>query len=624
MRPPLLRSGRPVELDEAMPRRLALLLAPAICCALPPPAVAQAPAGSLNGTVLAAGKPVRGSAVTLYAAGATAATPLGSATTDSQGQFTIAYANPAGNAPLYTIASGGTDAGGRLRLMGVAGRSSGPLPAVTINEVTTVASAYALARFLHGTAVTGPSPGLENAAATAFNLADMQAGKVSFVLANPPNGIDTNALPAFATLANALASCTTGTARECARLFAATTPTTGVAPKNTLDAVLDVALQPTNRVRAVFAAASASGAYQPVLDAPPDAWILLLKYTAGGFDAPGNIAFDASGNVWANNNFAPPGSNAGHQLTVLSPTGVPIMGSPLYGGGLNGAGFGIAIDRQGSVWIGNYTGDSVSKFSASGTPLSPDTGWGDVVKPQGLAVSAQGTVWIPNLHDASVTRYPGGNPDSPPPRTTGTGIEDPFDIATDAAGNAWVSNDKAVTEIDPSGNLVATVTGGGQKSDKGIAIDSVGNLWVASFEGQAVTEVTGAGKVSANSPIRSKSINGPWGVAVDGDDNVWVADFLGDAFVELCGRDAASCPRKPNGQRRRTGDTISPPRTGYTNTGVQHLTCVQVDPSGNVWGCNNWTTGSSFKDFVGGDGLVELVGAAAPVKAPLVGPPQRP
>jgi hypothetical protein len=36
------------------------------------------------------------------------------------------------------------------------------------------------------------------------------------------------------------------------------------------------------------------------------------------------------------------------------------------------------------------------------------------------------------------------------------------------------------------------------------------------------------------------------------------------------------------------------------------------------------TRTSSLAQFVGGNGLVELIGAAAPVKTPLIGPPERP
>ncbi len=41
--------------------------------------------------------------------------------------------------------------------------------------------------------------------------------------------------------------------------------------------------------------------------------------------------------------------------------------------------------------------------------------------------------------------------------------------------------------------------------------------------------------------------------------------------------------------------------------------------SGNVWVANNW---AQIDPTVGGDGLVEFIGAAAPVRTPLIGLPQ--
>jgi hypothetical protein len=54
--------------------------------------------------------------------------------------------------------------------------------------------------------------------------------------------------------------------------------------------------------------------------------------------------------------------------------------------------------------------------------------------------------------------------------------------------------------------------------------------------------------------------------------------------------------------------------------GLQHLTAVQVDQSGNVWLANNWRRIAPTV----GDGLVELIGAAPPVATPMIGPPVAP
>jgi hypothetical protein len=77
-----------------------------------------------------------------------------------------------------------------------------------------------------------------------------------------------------------------------------------------------------------------------------------------------------------------------------------------------------------------------------------------------------------------------------------------------------------------------------------------------------------------------------------------VASFLGEKVTQPCGRTASNCP-----PGAKTGDPISPSLSGFTNGGLQHITAVQVDQSGNVWAA---------------------IGAAPPVKTPMIGPPQQP
>jgi hypothetical protein len=108
----------------------------------------------------------------------------------------------------------------------------------------------------------------------------------------------------------------------------------------------------------------------------------------------------------------------------------------------------------------------------------------------------------------------------------------------------------------------------------------------------------------------------PWGIAVDGDDNLWVANFSGQRLSHLCGARASTCPLGA------TGAAISPD-DGYSFDGLQRNTGVQIDPSGNVWLANNWDDVPQIGDPFG-DGLVVFLGLAAPVAAPLIGPPQQP
>ncbi|MDO8185683.1 hypothetical protein Q5424_23530 [Conexibacter sp. JD483] len=597
---------------------------------------ATAGAAGISGTVASGKVPLAGSAVRLFAAGSGPAAPLGSARSASDGSWSIDYRAPDG-AQLYVLATGGSRRGVRhgqqLRLLAVAGAASaiGEQPTLALDERSTVAGAYALARFADGAGnVGGPSPGLQNAIATAANLFEARAGRVSFVLGNAPNGLLTEALPTFNTLANLLATCGSGTARDCRALFAAARAPGARRPANTLAAALAFARSPwrvtSAQVRLAIPRRARRAPFGPALSAAPKAWTIVIQYTGSGLNAPGRMAFAADGTIWAGNNFQSPGTTAGLELTALTPTGQPIPGSPFSGGGLRGMGWGTAVGLDGRIWNSNFSGGSISVNAADGRTLSPDGGYtaGDPQRPQGVAVAPNGDVWIANFGGDSVIRYPKGIPDRATAQViTGGGIVKPFAIQVDDRGYAWVTNGAesarpgSVTVIAPDGRTLRNVSGGGLRSPQGLALDSAGNAWIANLLSASVTRISRAGRVSSDSPLRS-SVQGGWGIAVDGADHVWVAGFFGGNVTELCGI-RRSCPPGV-----AAGRPISPARGGYDSAAFEHITAVQVDQSGNVWLANNWTTASPLSQPVGGAGLAQIVGAATPVKTPLVGLPLRP
>lgn len=614
-------------------------------CVLSAPAAAQSPqappvAGAaatarLTGQVETAAGAVAGASVRVYAAGARSARRIGAGTTAADGTYAVSYTRPRSGTPVYVVAQrgrvGGSALDRRVRLLSVAGRAGSLAGDVHVDERSTVAGAYAFARFFDGAQISGPSPGMPNAAASAANLFDAAGGKVSFVLGNSPNGLATEALPLFNTLANALAACTTG-ARGCTRLLDAARPRGGARPGDTLAAAVAAARNPSQNQRALYRVASEIGrrqSYGPALRAAPNAWTIALVFTGNGMNAPGRQAFDRHGNQWIGNNFAIPGTTASEVLTALDPAGQALFGRPLTGGGIRGPGWGTAVDQRGRIWLANFAGDSVSVFDSDGRPLSPPGGYtrGGYSRPQGLAIDQRGNVWVANFGNDSVTLIPGGRPQDAR-NIRGGGIEKPFGIAIDAGGHAWVTNGAestgpgSVTELLPDGRISPSspITGGGLRSPQGIAIDSAGNKWIGNLASFSVTRLLPDGTVSSDSPLGRPSVKGGWGVAVDGADHVWVAGFLGGNVTELCGVRAASCP--PGA--KTAGALISPRRTGYASAAFEHITGVQIDPSGNVWLANNWTKGSPFREFVGGNGMVQLVGAATPVRTPLIGLPRKP
>lgn len=607
-------------------KKLAVLaaLASLLCLSV----ASAANADTLTGTVLNNSAPVSGVTVTVYGAGSSSATVLAkSVATATNGKFIINYTPPAAGL-VYAMTQ---DASGRRREMAVVGPPSALEAAVKINERTTVAAAFALAQFFHGSAIYGAQPGLGNAGATALNLADPRTGKLSSVLANSPNGNASATLPTFNTLANVVLACTRGTSADCARLLKAAKVPGQSAPTNTITAIAGIARNPTTNPKGLFRLAATKRNYTVALSKAPVSWLIGLVYTAGGFNAPGYIAFDAAGNSWTGNNFAPGGtSGVGAGVTALSPTGTPLFGGLILGGGLQGVGWGGAVAPNGNIWIANYGGNSMSLLGPGGQILSPAGGFTNggasgFSKPQGVAVGADGTVWIANFGNNSVTSYPQGNPQLAT-SFTGGGIYKPFSIVIDNQGYIWVSNNAeqtspgTITKLAPNGTPVAgsPFSPAGLRSAQGLAVDSGGNIWAANQFSNGVVQLKPNGQPASGSPYKHESLYRAWGIAIDGKDRVWVGGFGRPSIMELCGRQVSACP-----PGSKTGSLLSPAK-GFTNAAMQRMTAVAIDTAGNVWGAHNYSSSEPIRDFVGGNGLYEIIGAAAPVKTPISGGVKQP
>ena len=307
---------------------------------------------------------------------------------------------------------------------------------------------------------------------------------------------------------------------------------------------------------------------------------------------------------------------------------------------------------------------SVSKFSPDGTPLSPNTvgddiggfmGAGNTINfPQGTVSDKDGNIWIASCNGDRVTQFPGGDPDQAfviqeTDDSDETIVVAPFDVAIDVDGNAWVTGNESfnVAKFDPDGNLIVNVSNEGEieprfKKPMGVATDGFGNAWVANSafvtapcDGNSVSDLlqiviitldpdfinpdAAVIKVTPDGtkigPFKGGGLLMPWGIAVDGANNVWVSNFDGSTVSYLCREDTSNCP--PGFE---TGDPIAP--EGYFFNGLTRSTSVEIDPSGNVWATNNWEI-LAIPENPGGDAMVVFLGLAKPVKAPLIGPPQK-
>jgi hypothetical protein len=420
----------------------------------------------------------------------------------------------------------------------------------------------------------------------------------------------------------------------------------------------------------------------------PSAWIFPLKFTGGGYSAAGKMMVDSEGNVWTGDNWIVGAQNQDSlwdgNVSKFAPNGKPLspMLTGFTGGGLEGVGFGMAIDAQDNCWVTTYGSKTIAEFDKTGKPLSPPDGYnfgGKLGLMQGIIATPSGDIWALDLENSQVVYMPKGdaakgqllfvnktgNPKENPGKLAG-----PFHLAIDQQDRIWVGN--AIGDwvcrfpaSDPSPSKVETFKTG--YSPSGLAVDSKGNVWVtcrlgASDKGRAILgQMVEAAKTTGNvdpiltqslaelrtapeggcvtvlrpdgseapcSPISGHGLVGPWAAVVDGDDNVWISSF-GPAtagIVQLCGANPEAWP-----PGKKMGDAISPPG-GYVGGGMQMLIDIAVDPAGNVWVDNNWQNIDAALDRApeplstlgAGQGVVVFYGLAKPVRTPLIGPVQQP
>jgi hypothetical protein len=403
----------------------------------------------ITGNVFGGQQAIGGSTIQLYAVGNTgygsaypyangATSLLGTNTvmtsTDGTGSFSLknTFTCPASNPNVYIVATGGSPSIGtggpvntQVALMAALGPclSVGTSTHITLNELTTVASVYAMSRFMTGIANVGTSAsnatGLNNAFAAVNKLANIATGSAGGP-ALPANA--TLPVAKINTLANILAACVNsvgGTANDgsaCGYLFKYTT-VNGVAPTNTIMAALNLAQNPNLNTTNLTNLPTGSAPFQPSLATPPSDYSLVVTYSGGGLATPKGIAVDSTGNVWT--------ANAGNSVSEFSNTGAALSSATGYTVGSLNVPAAIAIDVNGNAWVANSGNNTVSELNPIGTMGTVFSG-GNMSTPVSLAIDASSNIWIANSGNSSVTQISTAGVLS---NYTGAGIAAPTAIA---------------------------------------------------------------------------------------------------------------------------------------------------------------------------------------------------
>jgi sugar lactone lactonase YvrE len=262
--------------------------------------------------------------------------------------------------------------------------------------------------------------------------------------------------------------------------------------------------------------------------------------TQAGFDSPGSIAFDSSGNLWVadtfNNRvleFASPFANGMQATVVFGQASFTSHAAATTKSGMN-APTEVAFDKAGDLWVADSFNNRVLEFAspikAAGTPSfvlgqtdyasNLDGGQQSLSLPSSVAFDKSGNLWTADELNNRVVEFAS-------PLSTGTnatlslgqasltletsgggkgGLTVPFDAVFDSSGNLWVSdsgNNRILEFAAPfaTGMNASLVIGqasfmtyangtsaSGLNFPAGIAFDSSGNLWVADAGNSRVLE----------------------------------------------------------------------------------------------------------------------------------------
>jgi hypothetical protein len=606
---------------------------------------------AITGMVHGGQQPVAGATIQLYTAGntgvasaaipmlTTAVTSRGDGSFSISGAFTCGLSSAGtpittGGDQVYIVATGGNPGltpsadNKALAMMTALGscESLASLSYIEINELTTVAAAWALAPFMAsatqaGATLTNPD-GIQNAFLDAALLVDLSSGQPASL---PKNlSVETNKLIA---LADAIASCVNSNGGSgCMPLFTAATPSGGTMPADTLTAALNIVKNPGQNVGLVFSAIGGDPPFVNGLSRAPNDWTMSLTITGGGLSSPTSLAIDSESNVWVAGQDGPL-SEFGPQGTPLSTTG--------YGAGTIAQVFSVAVDSTGDVWVTNFNGGngssrgSVTEFLGSDAvaPALPGTSAGEfsngIFYPDALSADSNGNIFIANHDSSSATVYSssGGLVASSLGSDSSLNAH-PLALAVDNKHGFWMSdNDFTVAHISapstayPYGNLLSHPVCCNESY--GVATDMDGNLWVADYLGGsdfdgAFAEVVSDSANNATVPIIDSTVGGidhPAYVVVDGGQNVWFSNFRGATITEIAGNHT-SVP---------VGTALSP-TTGTYGTGGFGLDAglddplgIGIDRSGNVWVSNE---GSST--------VTMFFGLATPTATPVQPTPAAP
>ncbi len=304
--------------------------------------------------------------------------------------------------------------------------------------------------------------------------------------------------------------------------------------------------------------------------------------TAGSIRYPYHAIFDATGNMyiadWGNNRIRK--VNVSGDISTIAGTGVPTYGGD---GAAATAAYlnqpaAIAIDASGNIYFSDNGNTRIRKIDGSGT-ISTFAGSGSagysgdggaataakIADPRGIAFDAAGNLYIAEASNhvirkvsttgiiSTVAGNHTGGYLGDGGAATAAKLDNPRDVAIDAAGNMYIAdnNNHCIRKVSASGTI-STIAGvypalgfsgdGGPatsaqlKYPDGLFVDAAGNIYIGDGGNNRVRKINPAGNIYTiagngtyastgdGGPATAASIKSPLGTCKDAAGNIYVAD----------------------------------------------------------------------------------------------------
>ena len=244
---------------------------------------------------------------------------------------------------------------------------------------------------------------------------------------------------------------------------------------------------------------------------------------------------------------------------------------------------GVAVDREGNIFVADTYNDRIRKISADGL------------------VSTVAGAGLPGLADG---------------KSDVSLFDTPCGVAVDSQGNIFVADtgNDAIRKITPQGD-VSTIAGASQDSGAfqsnntefdrpvGIAITHDGFLFVVSQGDGKIHRITPEGEVAEyaghssgfrNASGRAARFNGPSGITVDGDGNLYVADTENFLVRKIAPVQASSIEESEASEQSKYVQPSVEPASAQEETPVPRLdAAISNAACSRSWSLPGWSHRSS-------------------------------